>query len=144
MILGGLGNSNRDEKCITDLAVSLDLAIANIFCKKQEHLIIYKGGNTQIDYLMYRRSHVSEIKDYKVIPGGHATPQHSLLVMNLTLRLPKKGKKKYQKRIRWISFKEKDKRGEFKVKVLERISTSIEGVEDWWREMQKQQEEYWV
>ena len=86
-----------------DSAVSFDLAIANTFFRKrEEHYITYKsGGNkAQIDFMMYRRSNILEIKKCKVIPGDHVAPQHRLVVMDLNVRNPRGGNRNYEKKIR--------------------------------------------
>lgn len=109
----GLGNVNADGERILDLVITFDLAIASaFFCKKEKHIITNKSEDnfTERDYLINRRTNVVEIKDCKVIPGDHVAPQHRLLVMDLLLRRPWRGMKRYEKRIRWTVLKEKAKR----------------------------------
>ena len=97
------GKMQKDEARVLDFAVSFDLAIANTFFRKrEEHYITYKsGGNkAQIDFMMYRRSNLVEIKICKVIPGDHVAPQHRLVVMDLNVRSPRGGNRNYEKKIR--------------------------------------------
>ena len=114
------------------LFVSFDLTIANTFFRKREdHYITYKrGGNkAQVDFMMYRFNLV-EIKNCKVIPVDHVAPQHRLVVMDLNARNPRGGNKNYKK-IRWTGLKyPKKQRQEFKTKVLNRLTTTEQRVQD--------------
>lgn len=99
------------------------------------HSITYKsrGHTTQIDYIMYQRSNLVEMKDCKFIPGDHVAPQHWLLVMDMWLRRPRKGKKSYEKMIRWTALKEEPLRQESKVRMLSRVNADVVRVQNWWR-----------
>ena len=91
------GDGNEDGEKIIDLALSFDLVIGNtIFCKKHEHLITYRSGNraSQIDFLLYRRKDIKEIRNCKVIPGDHVTAQHRLLVIDLMIAARRRQKRK--------------------------------------------------
>ena len=133
----GIGERNPEGEHIIDFALSFDMAIVNTyFRKKQEHLITYKSGGrySQIDYFLYRRLRLGEVKNCKVIPGDHVAPQHRLLCIDLMLKREKKTKVKGMKKIKWYRLlKEGDKRREFKRRVLEEIDMDIEDVQDWWR-----------
>ena len=88
----GFGRANAEGRRVLDFVVSFDLAIANTFFRKrEEHYITYmSGGNkAQIDFMMYRRSNLVEIKNCKVIPGDHVAPQHRLVVMDVNVRNPR-------------------------------------------------------
>ena len=118
---------------VLDFAVSFDLVIANTFFRKrEEHYITYKsGGNkAQINFMIYRKSNLVEIKNCKVIPRDHVAPLSSLVVMDLNVRNPRGGKKNYKK-IRWRGLRNPEKRQEFKTKVLNRLATTEERVQDW-------------
>ena len=136
-IHGGFGfrRANAEGRRVLDFAVSFDLAIANtFFCMREEHYISYKSGgnNAQIDFMMYRRSNLVEIKNCKVIPGDHVAPQHRLGVMDLNVRNPRGGNKNYEKKIRWTGLRNPEKRQKFKTKVLNRLTKTEERVQDWW------------
>ncbi|XP_064097620.1 uncharacterized protein LOC135209016 [Macrobrachium nipponense] len=89
-IHGGYGydERNAEGERIVDFAVS----------KQQEHLVTYKSGgrSSQIDYLMYKRKDLREVKDCKVIPGDHVSVQHRLVVMDLVMEIEQIRKKKMQ------------------------------------------------
>ena len=100
-IHGGCGydERNAEGERIVDLAVSSYMALANtFFTKRQEHLVTYKSGgrSSQIDYLLYRRKDLREIKDCKVIPGDHVSAQHRLVVMDLVMEIEQTRKRKTQ------------------------------------------------
>ena len=97
----GFGRANAEGQRVLDFAVSFDLAIANTFFRKrEEHYITYKSGENkaQIDFMMYRRSNLMEIKNCKVIPGDHVAPQHRLVVMDVIIRNPRGGNRNYGNR----------------------------------------------
>ena len=72
IILFGFGRANAEGRRVMDFAMSFfDLAIANTFFRKrEEHYIAYKseGNKAQIDFMMYRRSNLVEIKKAKLFP----------------------------------------------------------------------------
>ena len=101
------GEGNEDGEKIVDLALSFDLVIRNtIFRKKNEHLITYCSGDraSQIDFLLYRRKDIKEIRNCKVIPGDQVTAQHRLLVIDLVIAVKCRQKRKVtmEKRIKWF------------------------------------------
>ena len=133
----GHGDRNTDGERIIDFAVSYDMAIANTFFnKQQEQLITYKSGNrlSQIDFLLYRRRNIVEIKDCKVIPGDHVTAQHRLLVMDLVMRVEQRKNREVQgpRKIKWFRLRETEFGRQFKARVLENIDHDIENVNGWW------------
>ena len=132
----GIGERNAEGESIIDFAMSFDMAIVNTFFKKKrEHLITYKSGGrcSQIDYLLYKRSRLLEVRNCKVIPGDHVAPQHRLVCMDLKLKRERKTKMKTVRKIKWYRLlKENEKRREFKRKVLEEIDLGIEDVQEWW------------
>ena len=132
----GFGWANAEGRRVLDFAVSFDqflhlFAIANTFFRKrEEHYITYKseGNKAQIDFMMYRRSNLVEIKNCKVIPGDHVAPQHRLMVMDVNVKNPGGGNRNYEK-IRWTGLRNLEKLQEFKTKVLNRLTTMEEGVQ---------------
>ncbi|XP_064079513.1 craniofacial development protein 2-like [Macrobrachium nipponense] len=138
-IHGGYGydERNAEGERIVDFPVSKDMVLANtFFTKRQEHLVTYKSGgrSSQIDYLMYKRKGLHEVKDCKVIPGDHVSVQHRLVVMDLVMEIEQIRKKKMQwpKRIKWFKLKEIELCRQFKEKVLEELTLEIEDVDEWW------------
>ena len=134
----GIGERNLEGESIADFAMSFDMAIVNTFFKKkQEHLVTYRSGGrcSQIDYFLYNRSRLMEVKNCKVIPGDHVAPQHRLLCMDLTIKRERKTKMKVAKKIRWYKLlgRDNDKKREFRRRVLGEIDLGIEDVEEWWR-----------
>lgn len=132
----GIGERNPEGESVVDFAVSFDMAIVNTFFeKKREHLITYRSGGrfSQIDYFLYKRINLVEVKNCKVIPGDHVAPQHRLLCMDLKLKRERKTKAKGIRKIKWYELqKEGDKKREFKRRVLEDIDIGIEDVQEWW------------
>ena len=138
-IHGGYGYSERNAEGerIVDFAVSRDMAIANtFFTKRQEHLVTYRSGgrSSQIDYMMYKRKDLREVKDSKVIPGDHVSAQHRLVVMDLVMKIEpaSRSKRRGPRRIKWFKLKENDLCREFKARVLEEITHEIVDVDEWW------------
>ena len=56
-------------------------------CKRPSSLVNFKSGSSQsqIDYVLVRRAMRKLFKDVKVIAGEECTPQHRLMVGDLTL-----------------------------------------------------------
>ncbi|XP_064108009.1 uncharacterized protein LOC135216564 [Macrobrachium nipponense] len=138
-IHGGYGydERNAESERIVDFAVSKDMVLVNtFFTKRQEHLVTCKSGgrSSQIDYLMYKRKDLREVKDCKVIPGDHVSVPHRLVVMDLVMEIEQIRKKKMQgpKRIKWFELKEIELCEQFKEKVLEELTHEIEDVDEWW------------
>ena len=130
------GEGNEDGEKIIDLALSFDLVIGNtIFCKKHEHLLTYRSGDraSQIDFLLYRRKDIKEIRNCKVIPGDHVTAQHHLLVIDLMIAVRRRQKRKVtmEKRIKWFKLKNQDHKQAFKERVLGDMDREMEDVNGW-------------
>ena len=132
----GIGERNAEGESIVDFAMSFDMAIVNTFFKKKrEHLITYRSGgrSSQIDYLLYKRSKLLEVKNCKVIPGDHVAPQHRLVCMDLNLKRERKTKTKVVRKIRWYKLLREDNiKREFKRRVLEELDLGIVDVQQWW------------
>ena len=125
----GIGERNPEGETIIDFALAFDLAIVNTFFKKKrEHLITYKSGgrSSQIDYFLYKRSRLLEVKNCKVIPGDYVAPQHRLVCMDLKLKRERKSKTNVLRKIRWYRLlREGEIKREFKRKVLSLSSQKI-------------------
>ncbi|XP_037794219.1 uncharacterized protein LOC119589706 [Penaeus monodon] len=133
------GNGDEDGGKVTDLALSFDMLIGyTLFHKRNEHLITYKSGDraSQIDFLLYRRRNFREIKNYKEIPGDHVTAHHRLVVIDLSIDVSQKQKRKAttQRRMKRFKLKENDFQQEFKDRFLRELSHDMEDVNTWWND----------
>ncbi|XP_068234257.1 uncharacterized protein [Palaemon carinicauda] len=73
----GIWERNAEDESIVDFAMSFDMAIINTFFKKKrQHLIKYKSGgrNSQMDYFLYERIQLVEVKNCKIIPSDYVAP----------------------------------------------------------------------
>ncbi|XP_070039091.1 uncharacterized protein [Nicotiana tomentosiformis] len=90
---------------LLDFARAFDLVIANSsFPKKREHLVTFRSSvaETQIDYLLCKKSDRGLCTDYKVIPSENLSTLHRLLVMDLEITRKRRKKAMYsQHRIKW-------------------------------------------
>ncbi|XP_063602487.1 craniofacial development protein 2-like [Penaeus indicus] len=131
------GDGKEDGEKIIDFALSLDMVIGNtLFRKRNEHLITYRSGEqaSQIDFFLYRRRNIKEIKNCKVIPSDHVTLQHRLVAIDLAIAVTQRQKRKVttEKRIKWFKLKDHDLKQQFKDRVLRDIDLEIEDVNEWW------------
>ncbi|XP_068209117.1 uncharacterized protein [Palaemon carinicauda] len=83
---GGIGiwEKNPEGENVVDFAVSFDKSIVNTFFKKKrKHLITYRSGGrcSQIDYFLYKRIKVVEVKNCKVIPCDHVAPNTDCYIL---------------------------------------------------------------
>ncbi|XP_068212660.1 craniofacial development protein 2-like [Palaemon carinicauda] len=126
----GIGERNPEGERVVDFSVSFDMAIVNTFFKKKrEHIITYRswGRCSQIDYFLYKRIKLMEVKNYKVISGDQVAPQHRLLCIDLGLKRERKAKAKGIRKTKWYKLvREGDKMREFKRRVLEDIDRGID------------------
>ena len=137
IIHGGLGMGERNEKgeTIIDFALAFDMALVNTFFTKKEYVTYRSGGReSQIDFILYRRKHLREAVDCKVINGEYVSTQHKILVMDLKIRRENKGKQRGNPKIKWWRL-EKDEnvelRSRFKEEVLREIRLENDA-DDWW------------
>ena len=69
--------NEEDEKVV-------DMAVLNTFYKKQDNqtwTFCSGGRKSQIDFIMCRRKHLKEIKNFKVINGESVAPQNRQIVI---------------------------------------------------------------
>ena len=81
----GFGLRNKEGEYIK-FPVAHDLVVGNsYFTKKDNHLITYQSGgiNSQIDYILVRRSDFKLMRDIKVILGEEVVTQHRMLVSDM-------------------------------------------------------------
>ena len=135
----GMGELNEEGERILDCVSANDMAIANTFFQKNSHqYVTYKSGGreSQIDFLVCRRNHLSEVKNCKVIKGESVSAQHRIVVLDCEMKTAGKGKKICIPKIKWWGLKDEQRRVEFKEKVMREI-TSKEDPNEWWEENSK-------
>ena len=79
---------NRKGESILEFAMANNMVVTNThFTKKENHLMTYNSGpyQSQVDYVLTRKQHLSMVRDVKVIPGEECIAQHHLLVCSLKL-----------------------------------------------------------
>nr|XP_016491831.1 PREDICTED: uncharacterized protein LOC107811424 [Nicotiana tabacum] len=84
----GFGDRNGGGTSLLDFAREFDLVIANSsFSKKREHLVTFRSSvaETQIDYLLCRKSDRGLCTDCKVFPIENLSTLPRLLVMDLDI-----------------------------------------------------------
>ena len=105
----GFGERNEEGDRLLEFAVAHDLVIGNtIFKKRDSHLITFQSGdhNTQIDYVLFRRSLRKCIQDVKVIPGEECMTQHRLLVCIFKMKALPQTKRKFKPRLKLWKLKD--------------------------------------
>ena len=99
----GYGNCNIEGERLLEFAVANNLIVGNTqFKKRDSHLVTYSFGenNSQIDYILYRKSFKKSVINFKVITGEECALQHQLLVSELKITTPKKKKCNFSPRLR--------------------------------------------
>ncbi|XP_019223348.1 PREDICTED: craniofacial development protein 2-like [Nicotiana attenuata] len=101
----GFGDRNEGGTSLLDFARAFDIVIANSsFPKKREHLVTFRSSvtETQIDYVLCRKSDRGLYMDCKVIPSENLSTLHRLLVMDLEITRKRRKRAMYsQHRIKW-------------------------------------------
>ena len=130
----GMGERNEEGEMILDFAVAFDMAINNTFFTSDSYATYSSGGRqTQIDFLMYKRDHLTEVKNCKVFKGESVSTQHRLVVSDFLMRRVGQGKRLAQPKIKWWRLEEEELRERFKEVVLRSIVLA-EDVNNWWNE----------
>ncbi|XP_068215882.1 uncharacterized protein [Palaemon carinicauda] len=114
----GIGERNPEGESVGDFTVSFDMTIVNTFFKKKrEPLITYRSGGrcSQIDYFLYKRIKLVEVKNCKVIPKKESWCWSE--------EIEKFVKDKKEAKKRWEESQSKEDRERFreKKKVVKRI-----------------------
>ncbi|MBN3318251.1 CFDP2 protein, partial [Atractosteus spatula] len=84
----GLGDRNEEGGRLLETLQALELFAVNTgFTKNYEQKVTYRSGghDTQIDYILVRRTDRAKVQDAKVLPYEAVTRQHRLLVMDITI-----------------------------------------------------------
>ena len=98
LVLGVEIRKGRD--CLYNIT---DMVVCNtLFRKRLSRLITYESGGwqTQIDYILVRKSDRKVVKDVKVVSDEECVSQHRLLVCNIVVKNAKEVKRKYRPRQR--------------------------------------------
>ena len=118
-----------------DFAMTFDMAICNtLFQKRDCQFVTYKSGGrqSQIDFLLWRREHFTEMRNCKVIKGESVAAQHKLVVGDLEIECRRKGKpRRIEPKIKWWRLKEEGLKWEFNANVLE-MTRHWDGVQERW------------
>jgi exonuclease III len=123
-----LGQRNPEGERILEFAVANNLVIGNsVFQKKERHLVTFQSGTSesQIDYILYRRSFRKHVTNVKVICGEECASQHMLVTADFTLHAPAPRKRKFVPKIKMWKMKDPATRAEF----TNVFSTKSEGIE---------------
>ena len=90
----GYGTRNSEGERILKFAMTNNLFVSSTcFMKRESHLVTYNSGGSksQVDFILYRKTFKSMVKNVKVIPGEECALQHHLLVCDLVQKAKRKG-----------------------------------------------------
>jgi hypothetical protein len=134
----GEGDRNPEGEDILNFAIAYDLMIANIFRKRQSHLVTFSSGqhSSHINFVLTRREDKRACVDCKVIPGECVVPQHKLVVSDFRFRIRVRQDKGTKiTRTKWWKLKGDTSRV-FKDRVIEEEPWKVEGeANSMWEEM---------
>ena len=137
----GFGVRNAEGERILELGDAMNMMVCNTFYQKRDsRLITYNsGGNqSQIDYIMIKRSDRNLVTDVKVIPGEECATQHQLLVADMNISKPKEAKKKFTPKRKVWRLKEEETRLSFLTELQSCIAYNPEStIEEKWDSLEK-------
>ena len=136
----GFGNRNPDGLRLLDFCVANQLAITNTFFNKSiPRLITFSsGGNeTQIDYLLVRRSQLKWVKNVNVISSEECISQHKLLVGDIILSSTPRAPVRLPPRVKTWKLREEPIRAAFEESFKQKCGTVPEGVDDAWSHLRE-------
>ncbi|XP_068240052.1 uncharacterized protein [Palaemon carinicauda] len=113
--------------------------ISTFFEKKINRLITYSSGGSesQIDLLLCKRDHLTEVTNCKEINGESVAGHLRLLVIDCRLMNCRRSKKtRMDPKINWWKLKEEELRVFFRERVLEALRLHKD-VQEWWTENSK-------
>ena len=93
------GMRNEEREKILEFVAANNLAVTNTYFKKREsRRIIYTSGdvNSQVDYVICRRSELKRVQDCKVSLGEALEKQHKIVIFTATIKTDKEQKQKDQ------------------------------------------------
>ena len=102
---GGYGYGIRNNEGLKMLEVldAFDMTVCNTWFKKKEddYITYASGGRTScIDMFVVKSQHRKEVQNVKVIRSEVCVPQHYLVVADVVVKLKKKRKRKWSKKIK--------------------------------------------
>ena len=66
----GAGSINNEGERFINFAMASDMALLNTFHCKRDYITYASGGQgTQLNYILYRRGLMNEVKNCKVVKG---------------------------------------------------------------------------
>ena len=134
-----IGKRNTEGERVLEFAFANELVVGNTwFKKKPKHLVTYQSGNadTQIDFILYRRSFRKQVSNVKVILGEEIALQHRLLVGDFRVSIPPQPKRKFVPRIKVWKLRDPEKQAElsevFKAKTQDSEPSQTSSVDVRW------------
>ena len=134
-----IGKRNTEGERVLEFAFANELVVGNTwFQKKPKHLVTYQSGNadTQIDFILYRRSFRKQVSNVKVILGEEIALQHRLLVGDFRVSIPPQPKRKFVPRIKVWKLRDPEKQAElsevFKAKTQDSELSQTSSVDVRW------------
>ena len=100
----GIGERNEAGDQIISLAQDYNLVILNTYFQKDAtKKVTYSSGghNTQVDYILCRRSHLKTVVDCTVLPGECVAKQHKPVVCKMSVGAKRRTPMKGTPKTRW-------------------------------------------
>ncbi|XP_047486527.1 craniofacial development protein 2-like [Penaeus chinensis] len=100
----GFGTRNEEGDKILEFVAANNLAITNTYFQKSDsRRITYTSGgvNSQVDYIVCRRSELKRVQDCKVLPGEAVAKQHKVVTCTATVKAEKTKKRERTRKTRW-------------------------------------------
>ncbi|XP_063598709.1 craniofacial development protein 2-like [Penaeus indicus] len=125
----GYGTRNVEGQDIVDFAHRMEMAVINTFYNKREsHKITYTSGGkqTQIDYIMGRRTHLREARDCKVVPGANVA-KHHVVISRWKWRCGRGQQLRIEPKIRWWKLGEEEPSTKVRLGVRQKVDWGLDG-----------------
>ena len=123
----GYGTRNSEGEWILEFAMANNLFVANTcFMKRESHLVTYNSGGfkSQIDFILYRKTFKSMVKNVKVIPGEECVLQHHLLVCVFVHTIRRSVKRKFNSRLRTSKLRDPAVAEEFAISLNAKLTAA--------------------
>ena len=93
------GSINNEGERLIDFAMAGDIALLNTFYSQRDQITYTSGGlEAQLDYILYRRGLMNEVKNCKVIKGESVAKQHYLVVGEIKIKRARREKREQLQR----------------------------------------------
>ncbi|XP_047502966.1 uncharacterized protein LOC125048346 [Penaeus chinensis] len=125
----GFGTRNEEGDNILEFVAANNLAITNTYFQKSDsRRITYTSGgvNSQVDYIICRRSELKRVQDCKVLPGEAVAKQHKVVTCTATVKAEKTKKRERTRKTRWWKLNESEHREKFVEKAMAAINEQRE------------------